>query len=243
MLAALLPYATPVAVAAASVPAELVRAALVAENDHRGIIAYQVTWDSEARGGPMHQRFHYRNIYAYDGERFLAARAIEKMDNGHTAGAQELEAQTKKIAREEGRGATGFAVPFDSRHFNEYRYVALSCATCRSGETSIGFTSPLLDVNHGGGFMIVDRGSHVRHLQYTPNVMPSFGPIHAREAMYQIERAGVLPGFWATVKIENRFGGRYGFIRGLVVQSVTFDRYRRFGNDAAAIAAIRFGNL
>lgn len=227
-----------------TVPPELRKAAALAESDHRGIIGFQIRWDTEADGGPFHQRFHYLNAYAYDGDRFLGARAIEKVDNGHHAGQAELDAETKRIAQNERGSGTGFAVPFDSRHFSEYHFTRAACdALCLEGDTAVSFTSDIQDVNHGDGRMIIDRDGHVRRMEYAPKVKPAFGRVHAREAQVSIERAAVLPGFWATVKIESRFSGRYGFISGSAKQTTQYERYRRFRTDDAALAALQSGTI
>jgi hypothetical protein len=230
--------------AAAGPPPELRRAALVAEADHRGIVAFQIVWDTEARGGPFHQRFHYRNAYVYDGTRLVGARAIEKVDNGRTAGPADLEAETKRIlSQNQGSDGAGFAVPFDARHFDEYRFARAPCdVTCLEGDTTVSFVASIQDENHGDGRMIIDRDGHVRHLEYSPKVKPAFGNIHAKDALVSIDRAAVLPGFWATTKIESRYSGHYGFITGDAHQTTRYERYRRFFTVVEALSALRTGD-
>ncbi|MFN2529388.1 MAG: hypothetical protein ABR584_11815 [Candidatus Baltobacteraceae bacterium] len=232
---------TAAGVTSAGPPAELRHAAAVAEADHRGIISFQIIWDTHARGGPFKQTFHYRSAYVYEGNRLVGARALEKIDNGHKSGQPELDAETKRIlSQSETAGPTGFAVPFDSRHFDEYRFARAACDTgCLDGDTTITFTAALEDANHGDGRMIIDRDGHVRHLEYSPGVKPAFGNIHAKEALVGIDRAAVLPGFWATTKIESRFSGRYGFITGEARQTARYERYRRFLSVAEALSALR----
>ena len=230
---------------AAAIPPELRRAAILSENDHHGIVGFEITWDTDARGGPFRQRFHYRNAYVYDGERFLGARALEKVDNGKAADAHGLDEETKKIEREHsGASVPGFAVPFDSRHFDEYRFRRAPCdAACLEGDTSIGFEALINDQNHGDGRLIIDRDGHVRHLEYVPKVKPVFGGIHAREASVSIDRGAVLPGYWSTTTMLTRFSGRYGFIVGQAIQTTQFDHYRRFRTPDAALSALRTGQI
>lgn len=225
-------------------PSELRKAAALAEGDHHGIIGYEISWDTEANGGPFHQRFHYLNAYVFDGERLLGARALEKVDNGHHAGQSELDAETKRIAQNEHAGGAGFAVPFDSRHFGEYHFTRTTCdALCLDGDTIVAFASDIQDVNHGDGRMVIDRDGHVRRMEYVPKVKPAFGRVHAKDALVAIERAAVLPGFWATVKIESRFSGRMGFITGSATQTTQYEHYRRFRTDDAALAALQSGTI
>jgi len=90
--------------------------------------------------------------------------------------------------------------------------------------------------------MVVDRDGHVRHLEYSPRVNPTFGSIHAKDALISIDRASVLPGFWATTKIQSRFSGRYGFITGEALQTARYEHYRRFFTVAEAMSTLRAGD-
>lgn len=228
-----------------ALPQELRRAAALAENDHKGVVGFEITWDTEARGGPFHQRFHYRNAYVYDGTRLIGAKAIEKVDNGRTGSQADLDSQTKRILDENhASDAAGFAVPFDSRHFDEYRFERGACdATCLDGDSAIAFAARVTDAEHGDGHLIIDRDGHVRHLEYVPKIKPAFGSIHAKEALVSIDRAAVLPGFWATTKIESRYGGRYGLVTGEATQTTRYERYRRFRTGAAALSALQSGEI
>lgn len=230
--------------AAESVPPEVRRAAQVAEADHQGIIGFQIIWDTEARGGPFHQTFHYRNAYVYDGERFVAARALEKVDNGKAADVAGLADETKHIAENERTKGAGFADPFDSRHFAEYRFSRTPCdPSCLAGDTTVAFTALVSDVNHGDGRLVIDRDGHVRQMTYAPKVMPAFGRVKARDAAISIERAAVLPGYWATLRTTATYSGRYGFISGAATQTTRFCRFRRFRSVDAAIAALNSGQI
>ena len=233
------------AIAAASeVPAEVRRAAQVAQSDRRGIVGFEIVWDTDARGGPFHQTYHYRNAYIFDGERFVAARAIEKVDNGHSAGAADLAAETRKIAENERAKVPGFADPFDDRHFAEYRFTREACdAACLQGETTVAFAGLVPDVNHGDGRLLIDRDGHVRRMVYVPKVMPSFGRVKARDAVVTVERGPVLPGYWGTLKSTAAYRGRYGFITGSATQTARFDHYRRYRSVDTAVAALNSGQI
>jgi len=236
---------TAAGVASVGPPPELRRAAAVSEADHHGIVSFQIIWDTQARGGPFKQGFHYRNAYVYEGNHLVGARALEKIDNGHTGGQADLDAETRRIlSQSETADAVGFAVPFDSRHFDEYRFGRIPCdRRCLEGDSTITFISQVQDANHGDGQMIIDRDGHVRHLEYSPRVKPTFGNVRAKDALVAIDRAGVLPGFWATTKIESHFSGRYGFITGEARQTAHYERYRRFLSVVEALSALRSSEL
>ena len=230
--------------AAADVPAEVRHAAQVAQADRRGIVGFEIVWDTDAHGGPFHQTYHYRNAYIFDGERFVGARAIEKVDNGRVAGPADLAGETRKIAENERSKAPGFADPFDDRHFPEYRFSRQPCdASCLEGDTTVAFTGLLADVNHGDGRLLIDRDGHVRRMVYVPKVMPSFGRVKARDAVITIERGPVLPGYWATLKSTATYSGRYGFITGSATQTARFDHYRRYHSVDAALSALNSGQI
>ena len=230
---------------AGAVPSELIRAAAMTQNDHRGVVGFEITWDTEARGGPIHQRFHYRNAYVYDGVRLIGARALEKVDNGRPGGQADLDAQTNRILQQNhSSDAAGFAVPFDALHFDEYRFERAPCdMKCLQGDTTIGFSAVIADADHGDGHLVIDRDGHVRHLEYVPKVKPAFGGVHARDALVTIDRAAVLPGFWATTKIESRYSGHFGFITGEAIQNTRYDRYRRFRDAQEALSALESGAI
>ena len=230
--------------AAGDVPSDVRRAAQVAQADRRGIIGFEIAWDTDARGGPFHQTYHYRNAYIFDGERFVAARALEKVDNGRTAAAADLAAETRKIAENERAKAPGFADPFDDRHFGEYRFSRETCdSSCLAGDTTVAFAGLVSDVNHGDGRLVIDRDGHVRRMVYAPKVMPSFGRVKARDAVITVERGPVLPGYWGTLKSTATYGGRYGFITGSATQVARFDHYRRYHSVDTALAALNSGQI
>ncbi len=221
-----------------TLPTELQRAAKVTVSDHKGIIAYTTTWDSTAHGGPMHRTYHYTDAYVFKDERLIKARAMTKGDNGKIATQQELDTETLKIETEQGNGKV-FAVPFDARHFSEYHYAKGACVGCGNGDTKITFSSLVKDAFHGDGSMIVDSSGHVKVLSYSPKVLP----LHATTGVITAYRAEVLPGFWATVRSEERFTGHLGpFSGGAEIQSYS-DHYHRFQSVEAALAALRSGAI
>ncbi|MDQ6827137.1 MAG: hypothetical protein M3Z14_08070 [Candidatus Eremiobacteraeota bacterium] len=221
-----------------SVPTELRRAAQVAVRDHKGIIAFQTTWDSIAHGGPMRRAYRYKDAYVFQDERLIKARALAKGDNGTEANQEQLDAETRKIETEQGSGKV-FAVPFDSRHFSEYAYAKDTCEQCASGDVKLTFSSPIKDQFHGNGSLIVNATDHVKLLIYSPNVLPK----HASTGVITTYRAEVLPGYWATVRSEQRFTGHLGPFSGGAEVSSRSDHYHRYKSIAAALTALHSGNL
>lgn len=229
---------------AEGIPSELRRAAQVAEADHRGIVGFQIVWDTDARGGPFHQTYHYRNAYVFDGEHFVGARSIEKVDNGRSADEAGLAEETKRIVENERSKSAGFSDPFDTRHFDEYRFSRTPCdSTCLEGDVTLAFAALSEDARHGDGRLVIDRDGHVRRMTYTPKVMPSFGKVRARDAVITVVRAAVLPGYWATTRMESKYTGRFGIITGGAIQTSRFDHYRRFRTVDAAVAALNSGQI
>lgn len=221
-----------------AVPSAIRRAAELSVRDHEGIIGYQSAYDTSMHGGPLHRSYHYRNAYLYNDERLVKARALYKDDNGHIADAAQLEIETRKIESEQGSGRV-FAVPFDARHFSEYRYQKAACAGCAAGQVAFTFTSLVPDQFHGNGSMTFDFLGHVTSLTYTPTVLPS----HASKARITIYRGAVLPDYWATVRSEGHYQGRYGFIRGSADMQSRNEHFHRFSSVNAAVAALNSGKL
>ncbi|PZR56344.1 MAG: hypothetical protein DLM50_08745 [Candidatus Meridianibacter frigidus] len=226
---------------AGGVPPELRAAAVLAEADHEGIIAFEVTWETQASGGPFHRYFRYRNAYVYDGERFVDARALQRNDNGKIAGQAELDVQTRKLVDEHRREpSAGFAVPFDDRHFSEYRYTIVPCTSgCSQSDVAIAFAAKNRDSLHGDGRMVLDRDAHVKRLEYVSQSAPSFRGAKLQEAHVTIERGPVLPGYWGTILMHSRLVGHYGFITGEALQTARYDHYERFQSISAALAALQ----
>ncbi len=222
----------------AAVPSEVRHAAELSVQDHKGIIAYESVFDTTMHGGPLHRAYHYRNAYLYNDERLLKARALYKDDNGHIANPAELETETRKIESEQDSGKV-FAVPFDARHFSEYRYQKGTCTGCLAGEEVFNFTSLVQDEFHGNGSMTLAGTGHVKTLTYVPRVLPP----HASAARITVHRAQVLPGYWATVKSEGHYEGRYGFIHGSGDMQSRNEHYRRFNSVDAARAALDSGKV
>lgn len=221
-----------------TVPSEVRHAAELSVRDHQGIIGYESAFDTNMHGGPLHRAYHYRNAYLYNDERLLKARALYKDDNGHIADAAQLQTETSKIESEQGSGKV-FAVPFDARHFSEYRYEKGACSECAQGEVVFTFTSVVQDEFHGSGSMTFDAGGHVRLMTYVPSVLPP----HASTARITVHRNEVLPGYWATVKSEGHYEGHFGLLHGGADMQSRNERFHRFSSVDAALSALNAGRI
>ncbi len=221
-----------------SVPFEVRHAAELSVHDHKGIIGYESAFDTNMHGGPLHRAYHYRNAYLYNDEHLLKARALYKDDNGQIADAAQLQTETTKIETEQGSGKV-FAVPFDARHFSEYRYDRAECSGCAQGEVAFTFTSLVQDEFHGSGSMTLESGGHIRLLTYVPSVLPA----HASAARITVHRSEVLPGYWATVKSEGHYEGRYGLIHGGADMQSRNEHFHRFSSVDTAVTALYSGKI
>ncbi|MBV9269812.1 MAG: hypothetical protein JO165_01870 [Candidatus Eremiobacteraeota bacterium] len=205
-----------------SVPAIVERAAQVAAGDHRGIVSFEIEQHTQIDGGPIHRTAHAVIIAAYDDEQLIRVKVLRLEENGKDASAERI----RYVERELTAHSEGFAVPFDRNHFNEYAYTV-------DGNT-VRFTSKLQDARHGEGTFEVAADGHVTHLHYTPHAFPQF----ATAGTVDEDRAPVLPAFWATVRSEQHYTGRYFLIRGTADIVTTESHFARYASRAEALAAL-----
>jgi len=206
-----------------SVPAIVERAAQVAAADHKGIVSFQIEQQTQIDGGPIHRTAHALIVAAYDDEQLIRVKVVRLEENGKDAGTQRMHSLEQELSAH----SEGFAVPFDRAHFGEYSYEVADGNTVR-------FTSTLRDAHHGDGTFQVSADGHVTHLHYMPHMLPQFATTGAIDE----ERAAVLPAFWATVRSEQNYTGRYMLIRGRAHIVTTESHFARYPTRTAAIAAL-----
>jgi len=211
------------------VPAIVARAAAVAERDRAGAIVYRIHQTSAMDGGPLHRRADVVIEAAADGPDLVKVRVLRYLADG----AEQSDAKKRDLERQllAGQAAGGFAVPFDSRHVGEYEYAA-------DGRT-VRFRSLRRDAAHGDGDFTVDAAGHVTAMRYVPDVFPKY----VRSGTVSDARAEVLPGFWASVRNDQEYDGRYLFIKGHASVVTEMSRYRRCISRAAAEAAVEAATL
>ncbi|MDQ2873171.1 MAG: hypothetical protein M3R35_08605 [Candidatus Eremiobacteraeota bacterium] len=214
----------------ADVPAVVRRAAELAVRDRQGIVAYRIHRSSELRAGPYHRADDVDIAAAFDGRTLVKIRVLRDVTNGRAANdaaKTQLEGELQR-----GQSAAAFAVPFDSRHFGEYRYSIVDAR-------DVTFASLRHDAQHGDGALVFDPSGAVSKMVYSPQVLPRF----ATSAVITARRAQVLPGFWATIREEERYDGRYAFFRGSGTVTTVEDHFERFNSTAAAISAVEKADL
>lgn len=207
------------------------RAAQLATKDHEGVVSLHLRQTSTISGGPIHQSSQIELVGVFDGEKLVRVRVLTLVENGRTADDEALAAKADEILRTENSGG-GFAVPFDARHFSEYRYQAITPSV-------VQFTSLVRDANHGDGRFELSPAGQVVKLEYIPDVMPKY----ANAGTVTQYRAEVLPDFWATIRGDSRYTGHYGFISGSGDFGLTEDHFRRFATLREAIGAFESQQL
>lgn len=214
---------------AADVPAIVQRAAQLAAADHRGVVAYRIHQTSRIHASFYHRTDDVLLAVVFDGDRLVRVQVLDEATDGRPAGAAAKAALARKL--EAGRPADGFAVPFDARHFAEYRYHV-------AGRT-VQFTSLVRDAHHGDGTFTVDAAGDVVRMEYRPDVLPRY----ASAGTIVDERAQVLPGFWATLHERQHYDGRYGPIYGSATVRIDESGFQRFADVRSALAALSAGRV
>jgi len=166
----------------------------------------------------------------FEGDPVVDVRVKQQLQNGRETSAVKNEMLAGQI--ESMTGKDQFATPFDARHFPEYAYTP-------DGATRVRFVSRVRDASHGDGTFTVDGFGHVVSMTYTPDAFPRY----ATRGSVDVQRAQVLPNFWATIHQVQRYEGGYGFIRGGGTVELTQSGFRRFATRKAAIAAVDANRL
>jgi len=211
------------------VPAIVAQAAAVAERDRVGAIVYRIHQTSAMDGGPLHRHADVVIEAAADGPNLVKVRILRYFADG----SEQSDATKRDLERQllTGQAKGGFAVPFDSRHLSEYDYTA--------GAGTVRFLSLRRDAEHGDGSFTVDAAGHVTGMRYVPDVFPKY----VNAGSVTDTRAEVLPGFWASVRNDQEYDGRYLFIKGHASVVTEMSGYRRYSSRAAAEAAVEAATL
>ncbi|MHB8231218.1 MAG: hypothetical protein ACYDG0_10640 [Vulcanimicrobiaceae bacterium] len=209
----------------AAVPPIVERAARLAARDHREIVGYRVEQRSHYAAGFIHGDSDVVLAVAFEGDRLLKVRVLRDVQNGRPASAADRAAIERQIAA--ANPADGFAVPFDARHFGEYRFTG-------AGPSTVAFHSLVRDARHGDGTFTVDAAGDVVQMTYVPDVLPKY----ATGGTVEERRAPVLPGFWATVREVQRYVGHYGPLHGSATVTSEESGFVRYATPAAAVAAV-----
>ncbi len=206
------------------IPAIVVQAAAVAAHDRAGIVTYRIHQVSAMDGGPLHRHGDVTIAVVADGPSLVKVRVLTYVVDGHDQSDQQKRDLAAQLLAGQSKG--GFAVPFDSRHLHEYGFAADGSA--------VRFRSLRRDASHGDGTFEVDASGHVLRMSYVPDVFPKY----VTSGTVSDVRAEVLPGFWASVRSDQEWDGRYLFIKGHASVVTEMTAYRRYPNRAAAEAAV-----
>lgn len=210
-------------------PPLVAQAAAVAERDHAGAIVYRIHQVSAMDGGPIHRHGDVVIEAASDGRSIVRVRVLRYLLNGAEQSAADRDALARQLL--DGQAKGGFAVPFDSDHTAEYDYTV-------SGST-VHFTSLRRDAEHGDGSFTVDASGHVTGMTYVPDVFPKY----VSSGTVTDTRAEVIPGFWASVRNDTEYAGRYLFVKGRASVVTEMTGYRRYPSRAEAEAAVEAATL
>lgn len=214
----------------ADVPAIVMRAAEHAARDHQGIVGYRLRQTTELHAARFYNRSdNFEMAVVFDGDTLVNVRILRYTENGRDA--SEGEKAKIQAQLEQRKPGSGFAVPFDARHFSEYRYV--------QNGTAVRFISLARDDRHGDGEFAVNARGDVIRMAYAPDVLPKY----ATSASVIDDRAEVLPSFWATVREVQHYEGHYGPFRGYGEIVTQESHFVRFANRADAIAALERGGI
>ncbi len=205
-----------------SVPAAVLLAASLAARDHIGIVGYRIQRTAQITAGAFHRHDEVALAVVFENDRLIRVRVLRDEVNGRAADDAAHRALERQLLA--GSKTSGFTVPFDARHFQEYSYKVQG--------NRVDFSSDMKDAQHANGYFELGVGGAVTQLQYVPHVLPPY----ATAGVVREERAEVLPHFWATIRSTQSYDGRYVIFRGRG-EFVTVDSdFHRFSTVDAATA-------
>lgn len=210
-----------------TVPPAVALAAMLAARDHVGIIGYRVKRTSQITAGPYNRRDDVTLAVIFQNDQLISMRILSDRIDGRAASESEKEALLKRLTSPI---PNQFAVPFDTRHLGEYHYMV-------NGKR-VKFTSIVKDASHGNGFFTLGPSGAVTYIQYVPRTLPRF----ATDGLVRENRSQVLPKFWATVKSDEFYNGRYLIFRGhgeFITANADFHRFNAIAAAKAWLQAER----
>lgn len=211
------------------VPAIVVRAANLSAGDHAGIVGYRILQRSAVDGGPIHRREEVELAVIFDGPVLIKVRVFRHVTNGTASSDGDNLALASRL--EHASAGVGFAVPFDRRHLNEYAYMV-------TGST-VRFRPQRANATHAGGEFTLDSLGHVTEMTYTPSTLPRY----AKRGRIAIQRGEVLPGFWASIREEQKYTGAIGFIKGAAEVNIQQSHFHQYATRESAAAALLAGTI
>jgi hypothetical protein len=238
LLAGVAPSAVP---AAPDGTPQLVRRAIADYGtEHRGELAFVRHLTFALKVGPVtHDVNNEVAVLMRDGD-YVKVHYNDQSTNGKPDAATQVKHDEDKANADLSAGHGFFKRPIDPHFSDDYRFEAVSCDGCSSGEDAFAFTSSVHDVQHGHGTVVIDSASaHVVRVEYTLEQPPE----HASSASGVETYGEPMPGLWTCVRVAETYHGRLGLIGGAATMTYTLDRFRRFSQLASGLAALSEGSL
>ncbi|MBD5604574.1 MAG: hypothetical protein IAI48_05725 [Candidatus Eremiobacteraeota bacterium] len=124
--------------------------------------------------------------------------------------------------------------PYRTEYLGEYVYAFTSCRDCRPGTEAVAFSSPIRDVRHASGTLVIDTATALIVAQTeTPYKLP--WPTKSGDL---VATWGTTDGGWFPKSITGSFVGKIGPFVGHARYAQTLSPYRRFEDVATATAAL-----
>jgi hypothetical protein len=215
-------------VSAPGVPAVVTAAANRFAQTTRGIFGFRLHRVFDVHAGPSSRHDDLVFDGVFDDGRIVSVRVVSYTIGGKQADAQQRSQIVQQWAHPKPDAV--FHPPFDRRYLPDYRYRP------QSGRT-VAFTALVKNNAHGSGTFTYDRADNVTSDTYVPSVMPPY----ATSGTITDRRQPVLPGYWAVTRETQQYSGRYALWRGGAAVEMTYSRFRRFRNLAAADRALAAG--
>jgi hypothetical protein len=209
----------------ADAPPALTQVAQRFEATSRGVVGFRMhrTFDVHAGFQRRHEELTMEGIY--DDGKVAKVRISTYTIDGKDASAADR--STVELAWEHPQPGNVFAPPFDADNFTSYEYRS-------AGAQDIAFTSDVKDQAHGSGTFSYDADGDVVTYEYHPNVLPP----HASSGDVTVQRAQVLPGYWAVTQEIQHYSGTYAIFHGSGTVTMNYSDFRRFADLPSALRSI-----
>lgn len=198
--------------------------------DTKSIVTFVATSNLDAHGGPIHMRSFSETAYEEADGTPLRKRVLRAVDDGRTAGPDELAKRSATADVPSSR--FGMHLPVVGAYVAEYTY---SKPRVDGDTVAVDFTTTIRDGAHGDGTLTYLRDENrIDSIVIRPAVLPT----HATSMTTTLEFGRVDENRWDVVKVTHAFTGREAFITGGGTSVTIYERYRSFATASAADAAL-----
>lgn len=127
-----------------------------------------------------------------------------------------------------------FRDPYRAEYLQDYMYAYVPCKDCLPGSVAVAFSSPMHDVQHASGKLVVDDWTgRILSQMETPYKLP--WPTKGGELL---ATWGAVGGGWFPLSISGNFVGKIGPFVGHATYAQSLTSYRRFVDVGAAAASL-----